>query len=244
MTNFERAKEIGNEIMSRRGEPFYADDGDLDDAQLIRDALDAAEKRGREELQAKLSETEAKLAAAWRCYHCSEVFTAEQEAKDHFAIEGVPPMCVDPLTKDEKARMVVVRKLEAELIKWRRENEQLDHDAGAYHAQSAELTRYFGQCGGVSVKTASQAYLVYEAMIGRAEAAEARLAEMEKVLEVSRDTIQQSADAMINHSCEIHPKQKNEVNWYELRCKQRTALAAIAKSRASGGEPAQTKENT
>lgn len=73
---------------------------------------------------------------------------------------------------------------------------------------------------------------------------QARLAEMEKVLEVSRDTIQQSADAMINHSCEIHPKQKNEVNWYELRCKQRTALAAIAKSRASGGEPAQTKENT
>ena len=115
------------------------------------------------------------LSEAWRCFHCDEVFTDRALAQDHFAIEGVPPMCVDPLTKDEKARMVVVRKLESEIIKLRKENEELDHQAGSFHAMTGELTRYFGQCGGGPVKTASQAFLVYEAMIGRAEAAEAEV---------------------------------------------------------------------
>ncbi len=117
---------------------------------------------------------------AWRCFHCGEVFAVEQEARDHFAIDGIPPMCVDPLTKDEKARMAVVRKLESELAKWRFENEQLDHLAGGLKAMESELSRYFGTCGGFPVKTAHQAFLVYEAMIGRAEAAEAALAEVLK----------------------------------------------------------------
>ncbi len=112
----------------------------------------------------------------WRCFHCGEVFKQHQAASDHFSIEGIPPMCVDPLTKDEKARMVVVRKLEAELTKWRNENEQLDHEAGAYHAMQAELGRYFGTCAGFPVKTAHQAFLVYEAMIGAKEAAESQVA--------------------------------------------------------------------
>jgi hypothetical protein len=120
----------------------------------------------------------------WRCFHCDEVFTTEQDAKDHFAVEGIPPMCVDPITKDEKARMVVVRKLESELAKWRSENEQLDHEAGCYHAYQAELGRYFGTCAGFPVKTPHQAFLVYEAMIGRAEAAEASVAAWEKAFGV------------------------------------------------------------
>lgn len=114
---------------------------------------------------------------SWRCFHCDEVFTDEASARDHFAIEGIPPMCVDPLTKDEKARMVVVRKLESELVKWRAENEQLDHEAGCYHAYQTELGTYFGEMSyGGKVKTPHQAFLVYEAMIGAKEAAEYQVA--------------------------------------------------------------------
>lgn len=122
----------------------------------------------------------------WRCFHCDEVFQSRQEASDHFAVDGVPPMCVDPITKDEKARMVVVRRLEAEVMKLRKENEDLDHMAGCLKAMESELARYFGTCGGVPVKTASQAFLVYEAMIGRAEAAEQQLAALRASQEEKR----------------------------------------------------------
>lgn len=143
-------------------------------------------------LKARLSDAEAVNAeqarklGEWRCFHCGDSFAVEQEARDHFAIEGVPPMCVDPLTKDEKTRMVVVRKLEAEIINLRKENEELDHMAGCLKAIESELSRYFGTCGGTPVKTASQAFLVYEAMIGRAEAAESRCAALESELTAMR----------------------------------------------------------
>jgi hypothetical protein len=136
-------------------------------------------------LAAAYRSVKAKLAEAeksWRCFHCGEVFTDEESARSHFAIDGIPPMCVDPLTKDEKARMVMVRRLEAELVKWRKENEDLDHMAGCFKAMESELTRYFGTCGGFPVKTASQAWLVHEAMIGRAEAAESRAEQAEAAL--------------------------------------------------------------
>jgi hypothetical protein len=119
---------------------------------------------------------------SWRCFHCGEVFTDKELAQDHFAIEGVPPMCVDPLTKDEKSRMVVVRKLESELVKWREENEKLDQEAGCYHAYQSELGRYFGTCAGFPVKTPHQAFLVYEAVIGAKEAAEKRAEQAEAEL--------------------------------------------------------------
>jgi hypothetical protein len=153
-----------------------------------KERADEAVRNGQEahdlsvEIQARAEAAEAKVAAitarleeaekGWRCFHCGEAFTDEALARDHFAIEGIPPMCVDPLTKDENTRMVVVRKLEAELVKWRAENEQLDHEAGCYHAYQAELGRYFGTCAGFPVKTPQQAFLVYEAMIGAKEAAE------------------------------------------------------------------------
>lgn len=60
-----------------------------------------------------------------------------------------------------------VRKLEDEVARLRAENEQLDHDAGAYGALTAELARYFD-----GARTAHQAWLRLEAMEGRALAAE------------------------------------------------------------------------
>ncbi len=156
----------------------------------------------------------AGVKKSWRCFHCDEVFTVEQEAKDHFAIEGIPPMCVDPLTKDEKARMVVVRKLESELAKWRNENEQLDHEAGAYHAMQAELGRYFGTCAGFPVKTAHQAFLVHEAVIGAKEAAEAKVAALENELAMEKRSLERA------QACD-----QEHLKWAEKREAENAALS-------------------
>lgn len=118
----------------------------------------------------------------WRCFYCGEVFTEEAEARTHFGVvESLGPGCVDKMRTDEKLRLSIVRKLESEIRRLMREAEELDHKAGAYVGMQTELARYFGTCGGAPVKTVSQAWLVHEAMIGRAEAGEARADKYEKL---------------------------------------------------------------
>jgi hypothetical protein len=49
----------------------------------------------------------------WRCFHCDEVFRSRKSAYAHFGpdcdCEKLPPACVDPLRKDEKARITELR---------------------------------------------------------------------------------------------------------------------------------------
>ena len=40
----------------------------------------------------------------WRCFHCSEVFTDKEAAREHFGfITLLEPGCIDPMRGDEKA---------------------------------------------------------------------------------------------------------------------------------------------
>ncbi len=77
-----------------------------------------------------------------------------------------------------------MRQAEAEIKQSRAQNEQLDHDAGSYRGMVLELERYFG-----GVRSAHQAFLRLDEVEGRAIAAEAILAEAEKL---APDTIAQA----------------------------------------------------
>jgi hypothetical protein len=129
---------------------------------------------------------EAALAAAveraeraekgWRCFHCTEFFTTEQAAREHFGadMEDEGPGCVDQLRTDEVERLREVRVAREEWAKARREVEDADEKLGLLATYESEIGRYFGNVGGVRASTPHQAWLRFEAEQGRAEAAESR----------------------------------------------------------------------
>jgi hypothetical protein len=129
-----------------------------------------------------MSDTYEPPPHGWTCFHCGETFTTVGAARDHFgADQGAEPGClIDRVAleeggKPERGRglLMALRKAEDEIAKLRAANEQLDHEAGAYHAMSAELERYFGE----GVRSAHHAWLRYEAKCNEVEALLERVAD-------------------------------------------------------------------
>jgi len=61
-------------------------------------------------------EVKTKKRKTWRCFHCDQVFRSKKSAWLHFGpddgCEKMPAACVDPLRKDETARLAEVRLME------------------------------------------------------------------------------------------------------------------------------------
>lgn len=104
----------------------------------------------------------------WTCFHCGETFFFVEAARDHFG--GTPDRDPGCLIRANRGLLSALREAEAEVQKLREENERLDHEAGAAAMMQADLAQYFG-----GARTAHQAFLVLDAMEGRALAAEEAL---------------------------------------------------------------------
>lgn len=111
----------------------------------------------------------------WTCYYCGETFTTVGVARDHFgATPAQEPGClIDYRVQYERGGvpehgrglLIALRKAEENLERLRLANEQLDHEASLYHAQSSELERLFG----TGVRTVHHAWLRYEAATNELE---------------------------------------------------------------------------
>lgn len=114
----------------------------------------------------------------WRCFFCDGVFKSEKTARDHFGIDSEDawkPGCIDPLTKDETERREFIIGLFQELDGERAENAELQNKAYLLSKAHDDLARFFK-----GAKSVHQAYLEYDAMEGRALAAEEKLAALTK----------------------------------------------------------------
>jgi hypothetical protein len=104
---------------------------------------------------------------SWRCFHCDEVFRNYKAAREHFGLDDFelkdPPACLDPLRRDEKARMREVFEARAEAVRLQQQLNATQEELGLFHAFQKEIGRYFGTVGGVIASTPHQAYLVLEA---------------------------------------------------------------------------------
>jgi hypothetical protein len=116
-------------------------------------------------------ETRVPHPPAWTCFHCSETFTDEAAAREHFGNDEASAVACR-VAEADGGLLKALRESEREVGALRNANEQLDHEAGAYHAMSSELERKFG----TGVRSAYQAWLRLEAMESRAMAAEEALA--------------------------------------------------------------------
>lgn len=125
-------------------------------------------------LQAEAVATDDRCCGPWKCFFCGEVFPDAITATRHFGepegCEFPVPGCVDPLRRDEKARLHAVQIANYEAMKAIDERDAAREDADAYRAQPAEIERLFGQ----GVRTPHDAWLVLDEMKGRALAAEER----------------------------------------------------------------------
>lgn len=123
---------------------------------------------------------------SWRCFHCGDVFIDEAAALLHFGPDAFedsyPAACVDPLRQDEVERIKQVREAQDHAMRMQHEAEKADNDRALLASYKSEIGRYFGSCGGVISSTPHQAWLVHEAMIGRAESVESRLKACEEAL--------------------------------------------------------------
>lgn len=70
----------------------------------------------------------------WRCFHCNEVFTHPDNAKEHFGgyLDSVPAC---KIAGHEGHLITYIRKLEADLAEYRSESDSL---TSAWHARDAE----------------------------------------------------------------------------------------------------------
>jgi hypothetical protein len=137
----------------------------------------------------RATRAEQKLEAAeqqWRCFHCGDVFTDEESARDHFGeTECAEPACTSPLRDDETARLAELQAARREVDYLRKEAEEADNDRALLASYKKDIGDYFGDCGGVRASTPRQAWLKYEALEGdllvardRATRAEQRIVEL------------------------------------------------------------------
>lgn len=82
-------------------------------------------------------------AAVWRCFHCDEVFTTAGSAADHFgSYQGATPGCViDKVALEDGGKhlrgrglLMELRKVEAELQRYREEDTDLHREIHRLHA--------------------------------------------------------------------------------------------------------------
>ena len=119
----------------------------------------------------------------WRCFQCGELFTDPVEASQHFSNGHEMPGCVDPLAKDEKARLVELRDARQVAREALAAEEAADEDRALLASYRSEIGRLFGKVGGVLASTPHQAWLRLDYEIGRALAAEAEVERLRGLVE-------------------------------------------------------------
>jgi len=118
-------------------------------------------------------------APPWKCFFCGEIFGDAITASRHFGEDiGSQPGCIDPLRKDEKARLRKLQLARYEERRARQDRDKVQDQADAYHAQCAELERLFGK----GRSTAHQAWRELDSMEGRALAAEEKVRHLRSAL--------------------------------------------------------------
>jgi hypothetical protein len=146
----------------------------------------------------------ARCCPPWKCFFCGEVFrdavTAGRHFGEHEGCEYPVPGCVDPLRQDEKARLHAVEIANYEAKKACDERDAAQEDADAYRAQPAEIERLFGK----GVRSLHQAYLVLDAMEGRALAAEERLRAAQFTEEACPGHVASPGDPKVCARCGVH----------------------------------------
>ena len=84
----------------------------------------------------------------WRCFHCDEVFRSRKAAALHFGVDWYevkdPAACVDPLRKDEKARMDELREAQRYALSCQSLATQADEQADELSRTLDEFQRITG----------------------------------------------------------------------------------------------------
>lgn len=84
-----------------------------------------------------------KNAISWRCFFCDEIFTTRELAAEHF---GTELACEGPIVacqiKEHEGHLVTyIRKLEAELVIWNNESQQIQQAIISLEGTVAEEIR-------------------------------------------------------------------------------------------------------
>lgn len=117
----------------------------------------------------------------WTCFHCDEVFLTQGEAEDHFGFSGYEdsdehnPACVERLNFSEQALRAALMDMFRELEAEREENQNLEDEVRSLQGIRPDLERLFD-----GANTPHQAWLKLDYEQGRALAAEAVIAAIEK----------------------------------------------------------------
>lgn len=117
----------------------------------------------------------------WACFHCDEVFLTQGEAEDHFGFSGYEdsdehnPACVERLTFGEKALRAALMDMFRELEAEQEESHELQDVVESLQGIRPDLERLFD-----GASTPHQAWLKMDSVEGRALAAEAIIAALEK----------------------------------------------------------------
>lgn len=142
------------------------------------------------------SETYEPPAHGWTCFHCGETFTVWGEARDHFGeTQGATAGCLIARVPLEtgaarevgRGLLMALRKKEAANAALRRENEQLDHEAGAYESMCSDFQRRWPQHNGNAV-------MAYDSMEGRALAVEEQRTELLTALKLLLHEVDESGN--------------------------------------------------
>lgn len=81
----------------------------------------------------------------WRCFHCDEVFTDRDEAKEHFGdYQDDTPMCL--IKGADGGFAARIRELEAEVAEAYRQRNECENDARLWHESEADRVRRIGHC--------------------------------------------------------------------------------------------------
>jgi len=124
------------------------------------------------------SETYPQPAHGWTCFHCGETFTTVGAAQLHFgATPDEMAACVIKAGR-EKGLLMALRAAEDEIAKLRVWNSERENLARLATLMESDIKRYFAPHGGPQVHTVFEAFQVFDAMEGRAIAAEEELAKM------------------------------------------------------------------
>lgn len=120
------------------------------------------------------SETYTPPRHGWTCFHCGETFLTVKSAREHFGLDPTffEPACVERLTNSDSDLIKRTRKAEREASEARARVLILGEDLNASDHWKAV---YLPKMGGA--KHLSEAFMNYDAMEGRALAAEEKLRE-------------------------------------------------------------------
>lgn len=113
---------------------------------------------------------------SWRCFHCDEVLTTEDDAALHFGVRSPlsfsKPGCIEKLSVSDTGQLLSLRALEERNRTLVHRAANAEEAAEGYAGLRSELRRYFGH------EDAWSCWNVLDSMKGRALAAEGHVTEL------------------------------------------------------------------